>query len=407
MSKKKKRKDDEKKRKKKKPASETEESSDSSSRKSKSRQNSSQSSKRQKQEAKPVSKNTKSGFYLYGANKDRTEIPTPQNVLDVIREEFGKDVFDPCPYERPEWDGLEVPWGKVNYVNPPFKGAKKWMFKAVKETRERGSTTAFFFPNRTNARFWQQTVWPYANEHRSITGPIRFVGYNKNIPAPMTLIVYTGDGRRIHGRREPKLEIPKDYLTKKKIIKSEYLRVNCPLLWFCAKHSADIERPKDARFLEWRSEWAQKFLSAETLFEKWLNPKEADQTWLSLIGVYAQFCFAERTLLGDVYASTREGVPPPTAHKELSFFRLLSALRPNLDKYSERIANLAPVPDCDVKGKANVIRMLDQDPVLLAACNFFIVYREYRKNEWCRRNRFNYEQTSFDGKFTQQINFLN
>jgi hypothetical protein len=66
----------------------------------------------------------------------------PPDLYESLRLEFGFD-FDPCPHPRPEgFDGLTSPWGKSNYVNPPFgsivhegkrKGATAWARKAIAE----------------------------------------------------------------------------------------------------------------------------------------------------------------------------------------------------------------------------------------------------------------------------------
>lgn len=67
---------------------------------------------------------------------------TPVEMLMKLDDEFHFD-FDPCPYPLPEgFNGLEVPWGKSNYVNPPFgsvvidgvkKGPTAWARKAIAE----------------------------------------------------------------------------------------------------------------------------------------------------------------------------------------------------------------------------------------------------------------------------------
>jgi hypothetical protein len=54
--------------------------------------------------------------------------------------------FDPCPYPKDKnFDGLLLPWGKSNYVNPPFNGPTAWVRKAIAE-QERGNSSVFVFP---------------------------------------------------------------------------------------------------------------------------------------------------------------------------------------------------------------------------------------------------------------------
>ena len=70
---------------------------------------------------------------------------TPPSMYTALDAEFGFD-FDPCPYPRPEgFDGLIVPWGESNYVNPPFNGPTAWVKKAIREYQQ-GKKVVFVFP---------------------------------------------------------------------------------------------------------------------------------------------------------------------------------------------------------------------------------------------------------------------
>jgi hypothetical protein len=77
---------------------------------------------------------------------------TPPDLYAALDAEFHFDM-DPCPYPFEEgYNGLAVPWGKSNYVNPPFckkdapfGGPSAFARKAVQEA-ERGATSVFILP---------------------------------------------------------------------------------------------------------------------------------------------------------------------------------------------------------------------------------------------------------------------
>lgn len=79
----------------------------------------------------------------------------PLDILSVLDQEFSF-TFDPCPYPQPAgFDGLRIPWGKSNYVNPPFgsfidqdgkvKGPTAWAKKSIDEYRK-GNCVVMVYP---------------------------------------------------------------------------------------------------------------------------------------------------------------------------------------------------------------------------------------------------------------------
>ena len=77
---------------------------------------------------------------------------TPPELYAKLDAEFTFD-FDPCPYPRPEeYNSLVIPWGKSNYVNPPFcmkdapfGGPSAFARKAIAE-RDAGNTSVIVLP---------------------------------------------------------------------------------------------------------------------------------------------------------------------------------------------------------------------------------------------------------------------
>lgn len=75
---------------------------------------------------------------------------TPPELYQKLDTEFHFD-FDPCPFPKPEgYNGLNVEWGKSNYVNPPFHrengiGPTAFARKAVAEY-QKGKTVILTLP---------------------------------------------------------------------------------------------------------------------------------------------------------------------------------------------------------------------------------------------------------------------
>ena len=62
---------------------------------------------------------------------------TPPELYASLHQEFNFD-FDPCKYPK-TFDGLSIPWGKMNYVNPPFRSKDgsptAFVRKAIEESK--------------------------------------------------------------------------------------------------------------------------------------------------------------------------------------------------------------------------------------------------------------------------------
>jgi hypothetical protein len=85
--------------------------------------------------------------------KKRYWLTPPELYADLDRE-FHFD-FDPCPCPRPQgYDTLVLPWGKSNYVNPPFKrddgiagyGPTTFARKAIYEQQQFGRSSVLLVP---------------------------------------------------------------------------------------------------------------------------------------------------------------------------------------------------------------------------------------------------------------------
>lgn len=116
---------------------------------------------------------------------------TPPDLMDKLQNEFHFD-FDPCPFPRPEgFDGLQVEWGKSNWVNPPFTGMAKepgkrkigpmaWARKALQE-RDKGKISVLIFP------IYQVRVISFLEDMGAeirYAGKIRWIAVEDNTPNP-------------------------------------------------------------------------------------------------------------------------------------------------------------------------------------------------------------------------------
>ena len=103
---------------------------------------------------------------------------TPKYLYDELNSEFNFD-FDPCPFKHDmSWNGLEVEWGKINFVNPPYSRKSKEAFinKAYEEYKK-GKTVVMLLPVSTSTKIFHDIIYPNC-EIRFLKGRVKFEGVN-------------------------------------------------------------------------------------------------------------------------------------------------------------------------------------------------------------------------------------
>jgi hypothetical protein len=122
---------------------------------------------------------------------------TPPDVYQKLDAEFHFD-FDPCPYPYIR-DGIEIEWGRSNYVNPPFRkkdainghGPTAFVRKAIEENKK-GKQVVLIIPTQS-----------YVNMLVNAGAEIRSAGRVKWLdavsgkptvgPSPVSLFILRGD----------------------------------------------------------------------------------------------------------------------------------------------------------------------------------------------------------------------
>lgn len=107
-------------------------------------------------------------------NSDHWE--TPDWLYNELNEEFEFD-FDPCPIHA-DFNGLDVEWGKSNFINPPYnrKDKPKFIAKAVEE-HKKGKTCVLLIPVSTSTVQFHELIYGKA-EIRWLKGRVAFKGVN-------------------------------------------------------------------------------------------------------------------------------------------------------------------------------------------------------------------------------------
>ena len=81
-------------------------------------------------------------------------------------------------HDTTKWDGLNVEWGGVNFLNPPYsrKLKEKFILKAFEEYKK-GKTIVMLLPVSTSTKIFHEVILPNC-EIRFLKGRVRFEGIN-------------------------------------------------------------------------------------------------------------------------------------------------------------------------------------------------------------------------------------
>ena len=104
---------------------------------------------------------------------------TPDYIKKYIIDTYG-EYFDPCPihHDITEWNGLDVEWKPINYINPPYSRKLKEAFivKALEESRKQ-AVCILLIPANTDTRIFHDVIVPNA-VIKLIDKRIKFKGVN-------------------------------------------------------------------------------------------------------------------------------------------------------------------------------------------------------------------------------------
>ena len=115
---------------------------------------------------------------------------TPQWLYDKLNDEFDFD-FDPCPLNS-KVDGLNIKWGKRNFVNPPYSNVTGFLKKAHKELKNGNADLCVFLVFSNTDTKWFHNYCYNQSELRFIKGRLKFVdenGETKNSAMRPSMIV--------------------------------------------------------------------------------------------------------------------------------------------------------------------------------------------------------------------------
>ena len=105
----------------------------------------------------------------YNFEQQRSDYETPPELYKMALNLVGAEEFDidvccsraniPAKFHYIDGfaDGLKRDWDKLNWCNPPYKFAPKWVKKAFVE-QQKGNSTIMLIPARTETKYWHNYI---------------------------------------------------------------------------------------------------------------------------------------------------------------------------------------------------------------------------------------------------------
>lgn len=115
---------------------------------------------------------------------------TPDRVWWMIENKWNykrEEMFDPCPVWC-IWDGLQINWEKINFVNPPYTLLKEFVAKAVEETKK-GNITIMLLPAKTDQDWFHFDIIANGYEPQWIHKRLKFKNHKSGATQPHFLVM--------------------------------------------------------------------------------------------------------------------------------------------------------------------------------------------------------------------------
>lgn len=135
-----------------------------------------------------VSRGSNSAYSTIRKNtEERQVVVTPQKLKSELFSVYKLD-HDPVPV-NPTKNAMTAPWGKRNYVNPPFKYASGFLLRACDLAKSSDTYSVFLVPSPFKNLWFREIVLSGCVQHITfLRHGLSFDGYKNTCPVPLILI---------------------------------------------------------------------------------------------------------------------------------------------------------------------------------------------------------------------------